>query len=80
MPRIVTFRSRLAIYIYAAPAEHPPPHFHVVGPGTDAVVDLRSLRVLFGRYPKRSMQEVLAWAAANQHLLQARWDELNDRE
>lgn len=59
-------------------ADHLPPHFHVrMNDGREALVELATLTVLAGSIPKRELATALAWAAANQALLHAKWKELN---
>jgi hypothetical protein len=41
MPRVATLRSGAAIYIYAD--DHAPPHFHLRGPESNAMIDMGSL-------------------------------------
>lgn len=57
--------------------DHPPPHFHVVGPDFDLAVDIASLRVM-GKVPTQA-REALAWASANTDLLLQTWYRLNPR-
>ena len=64
------------ITLYAA--DHLPPHFHVrLNDGREALVEIAGLAVLRGQLAKRELAAALAWAAANQALLHAKWKELN---
>lgn len=68
--------SNCTVTMYAA--DHLPPHFHVrANDGREALVEVATLAVLAGRLTKRELAEALAWAAANQALLHAKWKELN---
>jgi hypothetical protein len=40
VPRVASL-TNVALFVYAG--DHAPPHFHVLGPDTDAVIDIRSL-------------------------------------
>ena len=60
--------------------DHAPPHFHLLGPGWSAVIQLDTLTVVRGRAPARELGEALDWARANQGYLAAKWAELNERD
>ncbi|PKO68774.1 MAG: hypothetical protein CVU22_07490 [Betaproteobacteria bacterium HGW-Betaproteobacteria-16] len=58
--------------------DHNPPHFHVLAhDGTEALIDLASLRVLNGSLRPPVLKEALAWAGQNIGLLATKWKELN---
>lgn len=58
--------------------DHLPPHFHVrLQDGREALVDIANLSVLSGRIARRELAAALEWAAENQALLSAKWEELN---
>ena len=67
-------KSKLAMYA----ADHPPPHFHVLATdGSEAIVELGSLRVLSGAVRSAALVEALAWASQNAATLADKWKELN---
>lgn len=74
MPTIKRFSAcRICIY----PADHNPPHFHVItSDGSDVLVELADLHV-HGVLAKRDLREALAWAAENIDLLNATFREYN---
>ena len=74
MPTIKRFGS-LQVRVY--PSDHLPPHFHVVGPDTEALVGLKRLEILAGRARLDELNEVLAWAADNLGTLWQHWYRLN---
>jgi hypothetical protein len=76
VPRVASL-TNVAVFVYAG--DHAPPHFHVLGPDTDAVIDIRSLRVTRGTYTRRDLAEAIAWARKNRRLLLTKWRELNAR-
>ncbi len=78
MPLVHTL-SNSRIYVHAR-REHPPPHFHLVGPGWDASVDIRTLAVVKGSAPPADLAEAKTWATANRVHLLAKWSEYNDRD
>lgn len=74
MPTVMRFGA-LQIRMY--PSDHLPPHFHVVGPDSEALVSLKKLEVLAGRARQDELKEVLAWAAENLDTLWQQWHRLN---
>lgn len=61
------------ITLYAG--DHLPPHFHVrLQDGREALIEIASLS---GRVARRELVAALEWAADNQALLSAKWEELN---
>ena len=69
---------RPRIYIHAD--DHAPPHFHVVGPDTDLQVAIKTLQVMRGCYRAAYLAQAITWAAENQALLRAKWNEYNERD
>ena len=76
MPTLVRLPD-CTLSMYAA--DHLPPHFHVrLHDGREALVQILCLVVLRSNKCSRSeLAAALAWAGANQALLNARWKELN---
>ena len=73
MPRVVRFNNtEIAMYF----ADHPPPHFHVLGRDGAAQIEIETLDViaLSGRI---DLRDALEWAAGNQEVLRQRWNELS---
>lgn len=79
MVRVATLTRRLTIWIF--PNDHAPPHFHVISPDTDVLINIRTLEVIVGNYRRRDLAEAIAWAAEpeNQAMLFAKWDTLNEQ-
>jgi hypothetical protein len=78
MPRVHKL-SNSNVYVHAR-NEHPPPHFHVYGPGWEVVIFIRSLTIMDGHAPKADLLEVLHWAATNKDFLIEKWEEFNERD
>jgi len=57
-------------------ADHPPPHFHVLGRDGAAQIAIGSLEVI-ATSGRIDLREALEWAAANIALLEAKWAELS---
>lgn len=57
-------------------ADHPPPHFHVLGREGAAQVSMEALEpiAVTGRI---DLREALEWAAANREFLERKWAELS---
>jgi hypothetical protein len=73
MPRLARFSStEIAMYF----ADHPPPHFHVLGRNGQAQVAIDDFRVI-ARSGRIDITEAMAWARAHQSELAARWNELS---
>jgi hypothetical protein len=72
--------SNCKIYIY--PADHNPPHFHLRGPDSRALVDIVSLEVIAGKASSKDLAEVREWAEKPENLavLVSEWRRLNERE
>ena len=60
--------------------DHAPPHFHAIGPGFHALIDIRTLQVIRGEISRSAFAEAVAWAATRTDELLAKWDELNERD
>lgn len=71
MPCISEFYGIL-IYIYWN--DHQPPHFHAKYGEFEILVDIRTLDVLEGKFPKRAKALVLEWAAEHKAELMEDWE------
>lgn len=58
-------------------ADHPPPHFHVLGRDRAAQVRIDTLEVI-GSSGRIDLRDALDWAAENKGLLEAKWRELSE--
>ena len=67
-------KSKLTLYA----GDHNPPHFHVLAnDGSEALIDMASLRVIDGAVRPTVLKETLAWAGQNVALLATKWKEMN---
>ena len=71
MPRISEFYG-IVIYMYYQ--DHPPPHFHAIYGSDEAIVGVRSSRVLAGGLPKRAISLVRTWTRLHREDLLANWE------
>ncbi len=60
--------------------DHAPPHFHVIGRGWSAKIDLRDLSIIVGGGPAAPIKEALDWASQNRQYLRTKWNQLNERD
>lgn len=71
MPTISRFYG-IVIRMYFA--DHPPPHFHAVYSGEEAVIGIESGDVLRGSLPERALRLVREWALIHRAELLANWE------
>jgi len=77
MPTLQRFGSvRLRMYA----DDHRPPHFHIVGPDFQVLVQISDLQLIAGQARPAQIAEALAWARAHGEDLTRKWAELNERE
>jgi hypothetical protein len=78
MPTVKRFnRCRIEMYF----ADHPPPHFHIITRGDEAVVHLiATLELWAGGADPRDTKEALDWAALNRSELWTRWQTYSEEE
>jgi len=69
--------GNIIIRVYAN--DHLPPHFHIITPDADALVDIETLEILRGKLSRRAEAEALAWAKANGSLIVEEWIRTNPR-
>ncbi len=69
--------GNIIIRVYAN--DHLPPHFHIITPDADALVDIGTLEILRGKLSRRAEAEALAWARSNANLIVNEWNRTNPR-
>lgn len=65
------------IRIYAN--DHLPPHFHIVGPDHQALVEIATLAIVQGKIVGKAMKEAMEWADQNRTAIAAEWNRTNSR-
>ena len=60
--------------------EHAPPHFHAEYGEHRVVIDISSLEVMEGGFPRRALELVLDWAELHQDELMEDWDLCQQRQ
>lgn len=78
MPRVQRL-SNSTVYVHAR-REHPPPHFHVIGPGWEIKIETRAFKVMRGYAPPSDLAEIKQYWATHRQLLLDKWDEYNERD
>ena len=74
MPTIKQFGGfRITMYF----EDHNPPHFHVVSPAQEVVIEIATLTVMAGTLAPAKLRTALAWAAKNRAVLTRKWNELH---
>ena len=77
MPRLSEFYG-IAIYMYWV--DHPPPHFHALYSGDEAIVAIADGSVLAGSLPVTAMRLVREWLALHRVELEANWEKASQPE
>ncbi len=73
MPTISMFYG-IIIRMYFAPGEHNPTHFHAYYNEFKVLIDLNTLEVMEGTFPKKQLRLVQAWAELHLDELKADWE------
>ncbi len=76
MPTLARIEN-LKIQMFAD--DHNPPHFHLVTPDHEALVQISDFQVLAGSIDRRDYEAAIAWAAENGNVLEDTWKRLNER-
>jgi Domain of unknown function (DUF4160) len=71
VPRISEFYG-IAIYMYWV--DHPPPHFHALYGGEEAVVAIADGTVIAGALPRTALRLVREWLDLHREELEANWE------
>ena len=71
MPVISYF---FGIYIRMYHDDHNPPHFHAKYQGYEALIEIKSGKILEGQLPKKAVKIIKEWVEENQELLLKNWE------
>jgi hypothetical protein len=71
VPRLSEFYG-IAIYMYWV--DHPPPHFHALYSGEEAIISIEDGAVIAGSIPLTALRLVREWAALHRNELQDNWE------
>jgi hypothetical protein len=67
-------KVKIAVY-----ADHHPPHFHVITPDGESVIDLATMTETESGANKKLLSKAMAWALENRSVIEAEWNRLNRR-
>lgn len=68
--------GKVVIWMYAN--DHLPPHFHIVSPDTEALIEIETFDLYAGEIPRgASARKLMVWARENVDQLRAAWNALN---
>jgi hypothetical protein len=65
---------QIVIAIYFKGKEHNPPHFHAYYKGRDLSINIKTLEIMKGIFPKREKYLVLQWAKLHKAELLQIWE------
>ena len=71
MPKISEFFG-IAIYMYFN--DHLPPHFHAIFGEEEVLIDIRTMEVMQGAFPRPQLNFVTTWGFLYQKDLLAAWE------
>ena len=69
--------GKTEIRIY--PNDHLPPHFHIINPDFEALIEIETFVIYRGFLKGPAGKAALDWAKANVHVLKAEWNRLHPR-
>jgi len=55
-------------------ADHAPPHFHAIYSGSEALIEILTLRIMKGMLPPRALAMTIEWAAEHRSQLLEDWE------
>jgi Domain of unknown function (DUF4160) len=71
MPILAVIKG-IKVYLYYD--DHEPPHFHAECGEFEVVVEISTLNVIRGRFPKSDVGELLRWASSRQSEIMEQWN------
>lgn len=77
MPEISRFYGIIIRMFYN---DHNPPHFHVIYQNDEALIDIKTLKILEGRLPKRAKTLAIEWAIEHRDELLNNWQKARGHE
>lgn len=77
MARIHTINDKTSIWVYAG--DHLPPHFHIISPDFEALVEIDGFAFYAGEVKGSAGKLALAWAKENIETIKAEWNRVNPK-
>jgi hypothetical protein len=69
--------GKIVIRIYAN--DHLPPHFHVIAPDFETLIEIETMLILRGDLPSAHRKAVLSWVHEHRQAIVAEWNRINAR-
>jgi hypothetical protein len=69
--------GKIIITVYAN--DHLPPHFHVVHPDFEALIEIETFAFYAGSLPPPARRTVMEWAQKNLSIIKTEWNRINPR-
>jgi Domain of unknown function (DUF4160) len=69
--------GKTEIRVYAN--DHLPPHFHIVNPDFEALIEIDTFAFYAGRLKGSAGKAALEWAASNVQVIKSEWNRVNPR-
>ena len=60
--------------------DHYPPHFHATYGGSEVLININTLAIIFGNLPPRAMGLVMEWASLRQKEIIIEWNKAKNLE
>ena len=70
-----TGKMKITVYV-----DHNPPHFHVITPDGESLVDLATMTEIQSGVDRKYLNKAITWALAHREELQAEWERLNPKK
>jgi hypothetical protein len=69
--------GKIIIRVYAN--DHLPPHFHVIAPDFEALIEIETLKIMRGTLSRQAEKRVMAWASEHRGEIAAERNRVNAR-
>ncbi len=69
--------GKTIITVYAN--DHLPPHFHIVHPDFEALIEIETFATYAGALKGKAGKSALEWAVSNVQAIQTEWNRVNPR-
>ncbi len=69
--------GNIIIRVYAN--DHLPPHFHVIAPDFQALIEIETLSVLAGSLEGKARKSVMEWVSKNSNVIRKEWNRINPK-
>lgn len=77
MARLHTINDKTTVWVY--PNDHLPPHFQIVNPDFEALIDIQTFGFYAGFVKGAAGAAALEWARSNIAIIRAEWNRVNPK-